>query len=112
MYSEDSDWSIRAKDINLKFYLVEPAKVIHYVGASGNLKTKLELEKSMFLFIEKHQLRYKKLILITIAFILASVHIFNYILCILTFKSSKRKKLHKQLLLLGLNKLIKPICYK
>lgn len=109
MYSEDSDWSIRARNKNLKFFLVETAKIIHHVGASGSIKTKLELEKSMFLYIEKHQLRFKKLIIIIIAFILALIHIFNYFLCIFTLKSSKRKKLHKQLIYLGLYKLFKPI---
>ena len=109
MYSEDSDWSVRAKSKSFIFYLVEPAKIIHYIGASGNLKTKIELEKSMFIYIAKHQNRFKRLILRSVALILMTIHIFHYILCTFNLKSDQDKILHKKLILLGLNKMIKPI---
>jgi GT2 family glycosyltransferase len=109
MYSEDSDWSIRAKNKNFLLYLVTPAKVMHYVGASGSVKTKIELEKSMFLYIAKHQPRFKWIIVPSIAFLLVCIHIMQYVLCLLTLKSAQDKIVHKKLILLGLRKILKPI---
>lgn len=109
MYSEDSDWSIRAKKKNFIFYLVASAKVIHIVGASGSNTTKYELEKSMFLFIAKHQVRFKRSTLMLIALLLICKHTYNYISSSIISKSIEEKILNKNLILLGLQKLIKPI---
>jgi len=107
MYSEDSDWSIRAKQKKYFLYIVTPAKVMHHVGASSSVKTKIELEKSMFLYIEKHQSRSKWIIVPSIALLLVCIHTVQYVWCLLGLKSTQDKMVHKNIIWLGLKKILK-----
>jgi|APSaa5957512576_1039674.scaffolds.fasta_scaffold25040_2 GT2 family glycosyltransferase len=109
MYSEDSDWSIRAKNKGFLLYIVTPAKVMHHVGASGAIKTKIELEKSMFLYIATHQPRFKRIAILSVAFVLVFSHVLQYVFCLLSLRGSQDKTIHRKIILLGLRKITKPI---
>lgn len=100
MYSDDSDWSIRAKKKGYKLYINTRSKVFHHVSASSNFRSLYEMENSMFKYFKKHfpEKNFSKRI---ISLTLMMRHLILLFISFLLKESLEKKIFHKNIIRLS-----------